>query len=250
MSIFCYHWTELLTHRPMNDFLPADFNCSNGVYQIAMRKIAELNALADELPVFIIHDVRDFSVVYLSPKGTQQLGVTLKDVRQMGGNYYANFFNTADVEFYVPKCMAALRDPKQPAQWFSFFQQVTTAEDGGFEWYLSASRPFVYDEEGNPLLSLTFALQLDPNHHLAEKAERLMAENLMLKDNYQRFASLTKREKQLLKYIAAGDTAEKICGQFFISDKTLKTHRRNIKKKLGAKTHYDLIRFAQAFNLV
>src|SRR5690606_5041632 len=109
---------------------------------------------------------------------------------------------------------------------------------------------FVCDEKGQLLLFLAFALQLDPNHHLAEKAERLMAEHLMLKDNYQRFASLTKREKELLQYIAAGETAGETSNRVFISEKTLHTHRRNIKRKLGAKSQYDIIKFAQAFNLV
>src|SRR5690606_31083187 len=134
--------------------------------------------------------------------------------------------------------------------WFSHFQQVRTGKGQTFQWYLSAARLFACDDNGQPLLSLTFALPLDPNHHLAEKAERLTAENLMLKESYHRFASLTKREKELLKYIGAGETATETSNRLFISEKTLNTHRRNIKQKLGAKSQYDLIKFAQAFNLV
>src|SRR5690606_24280536 len=154
-----------------------------------------------------------------------------------------------DVSFYVPELLEAFRKTK-PGKWFSFFQQVATGENKVFEWYLSAARPFVYDETGKPLLSLTFALQLDPNHHLAEKAERLMEENLLLKDNYQRYASLTTRERELLQYIASGETSVETSNRVFISEKTLNTHRRNIKRKLGAKSQYDIIKFAQAFNLV
>src|SRR5690606_26645477 len=154
-----------------------------------------------------------------------------------------------DVSFYVPELLEAFRKTK-PGKWFSFFQQVATGENKVFEWYLSAARPFIYDESGKLLLSLTFALPLDPNHHLAEKAERLMEENLMLKDNYQRYAALTKREMELLRYIASGEKAGEISKRIHISEKTLNTHRRNIKRKIGARTHYDIIKFAQAFNLV
>lgn len=232
------------------NFLPDDFDCTDAIRRSATRKLAALEAVADELPVYIIHDMRDLSVVYLSPRGLDQLGASLADVRQMGLEYYTTFFNPDDVEFYLPKYKDALRNAEQRTQWFSFFQQVATGEDNGFDWYLSASRTFMCDEQGEPLLSLTFALQLDPNHHLTEKAERLMAENLLLRENYQRYVSLTKREKELLQYIASGEKTSVISERTHISEKTLNTHRRNIKRKIGAKTHYDIIKFAQAFNLV
>lgn len=233
----------------MNDFLSAEFDCSREVRKTIEQKLAALEAVADELPVFIIHDVRDFSVVYLSSNGLKLLGATLEEVRRLGQEYFIKFFNPDDVAFYLPKFMELLKTGNNE-KWFSFFQQVATGGEQAFEWYLSAAKPFVFDERGKPLLSLTFALQLDPDHHLAEKAERLMEENLLLRDNYERYASLTKREKELLQYIVSGETATEISDRIYISEKTLHTHRRNIKKKLGAKTQYDMIKFAQAFNLV
>ena len=68
----------------MNNLLPKDFNCSDAVRQTIVRKLAAFEAVSDELPVYIIHDVRDFSVVYLSGKGLKLLGATLDEVRQMG----------------------------------------------------------------------------------------------------------------------------------------------------------------------
>jgi len=231
----------------MNHFLPADFDCSDAIRQQIINKLTAFEAIADELPVFIIHDVKDFSVAYMCRRGLQQLGVSLEEIRRLDFEYYATFFNYSDVEFYLPKFRALIKAGGN--NWFSFFQQVATGKSGGFEWYLSAAKPFVYNENGKPLLSLTFALQLNPNHYLAERAEKLMEENRMLKDNYHCFASLTKRERQLLPYIASGETAGETSNRLFISEKTLNTHRRNIKRKLGAKSQYDMVKFAQAFNL-
>jgi len=233
----------------MTDFLPVDYPCSDAVREEVSQKLAVFEALADELPVFIVHEVSSFSVVYMSRTGLQQLGASLDEVRKMGSEYYTKFFNSEDVAFYVPKFKEVLEESASK-RWFSFLQQVATGSDSRFEWYLSASRPFIYDEDGKLLLSLTFALPLDPHHHLAEKAERLMQENLMLKNNYQRYVALTKRETELLRYIATGETTAAMSDRLHISVKTLNTHRRNIKRKIGAKTHYDLIKFAQAFNLV
>lgn len=233
----------------MTDFLPADFECSDTTRQLIIQKLTAFEAIADELPVYIIHDLRDLSVVYMSPSGLRQLRATLEEVREMGQEYFAEFFNPVDVAFYLPKFVESVQIPGAK-QWYSFFQQVATGQDNAFEWYLSASRSFIQDETGKPLLSLTFALQLNPNHHLAEKADRLMMENQLLKDNHQRYATLTKRERELLKYIASGEKTPEMSSRLCLSEETINTHRRNIKRKIGAKTYYDIVRFAQAFNLV
>jgi len=233
----------------MNHFLPADFDCRDSIRQEITQKLTAFEAIADELPVFIIHDARDFSVVYMCRRGLELLATSLDDIRRLDMEYHTTFFNRNDVEFYLPKFMEVLRAGDR-TKWFSFFQQVATGKDGRFEWYLSTTKPFVYDENGEPLLSLTFALQLNPNHLLAEKAEKLMEENRMLNDHYDSFASLTKRERELLRYIASGETTEDISRRIFTSEKTLNTHRRNIKRKLGVKSQYDIVKFAQAFNLV
>jgi len=233
----------------MSDFLPSDFDCSDAVRQTAEKKIAALEAVADELPVYIILDARDVSVVHMSRQGLQLLGVTQEEVRRLGPGYQQEFFNPADVAFYRPRYHEAMQS-SLPGQWFSFFQQVRTGDGRTFEWYLTAVKPFVYDDSGHVLLHLAFALQLDPGHHLTEKAERLMKENLLLKDNYQRFASLTGREKELLPRFAIGQTAKEISEHTFLSEKTIQTHRRNIKRKLGVKSQFEMLQFAQAFNFV
>jgi DNA-binding NarL/FixJ family response regulator len=57
--------------------------------------------------------------------------------------------------------------------------------------------------------------------------------------------TLTKTEKQILKIISQNKNTKDICTQLFIAEKTVKTHRYNITKKL--KLEFDqgsLLRFA------
>ena len=62
--------------------------------------------------------------------------------------------------------------------------------------------------------------------------------------------SLSKREKEVLRLLAKGQNSTEIAEALFISEATVKTHRKNIRNKLQAESTFDLLQFAQAFNLV
>ncbi|HEY0654168.1 MAG TPA: response regulator transcription factor [Chryseosolibacter sp.] len=56
---------------------------------------------------------------------------------------------------------------------------------------------------------------------------------------------LSQRELEILKEIVKGKTNKEIGEQFFISDRTVDTHRTNIKRKLQLNTLAQLIDFAK-----
>ena len=55
---------------------------------------------------------------------------------------------------------------------------------------------------------------------------------------------LTTREKEIVKCIADGMNSNEIAKSLFISQHTVKTHRRNIMYKVNVKTSAELIRLA------
>lgn len=57
------------------------------------------------------------------------------------------------------------------------------------------------------------------------------------------FLSLTNREKEILDYVIQGATSRYISSRLHISFHTVKTHRKNILRKLGLNTHAELIKF-------
>jgi DNA-binding NarL/FixJ family response regulator len=61
---------------------------------------------------------------------------------------------------------------------------------------------------------------------------------------------LTKREKEVLAYIAEGLTNPQISQQLFISIDTVDSHRKNLHTKLNVKNTAMLIRFAVENNLL
>ena len=85
---------------------------------------------------------------------------------------------------------------------------------------------------------------------LSQQLTGLLDDNLFIKKNYQKFASLTKQEREILKLIVSGHKRKDIADQLFISVHTYDTHRKHIRQKLAVKSLSELIRYAHAFGLL
>ncbi len=212
-------------------------------------KIGEIAAIADQLPgVVIIHDLKDMSVLYMSPRGKEILGVTMEELIQMGPDYHKAFFNPDESADYVPKVMDLLE--RNTDEWISLFQQVRRSAEVDWTWYLTSLKIFMRNETGKPLLVITLAVPIDPAHHVTIKMAKLLEENNFLRKNYHRYSGLTKREREILQFMVFGKTSPEIARELFISTATVETHRRNIKSKLDASSSFELSQYARAFNLV
>ncbi|MBU8922302.1 MAG: response regulator transcription factor [Bacteroidales bacterium] len=64
------------------------------------------------------------------------------------------------------------------------------------------------------------------------------------------FSRLTNREKEILQYIAEGNTSQAIAKELFISKKTVENHRANIMNKLGIHDTASLVMYAVKIGLV
>jgi two-component system, NarL family, response regulator NreC len=64
------------------------------------------------------------------------------------------------------------------------------------------------------------------------------------------FSQLTRREREILQYIAEGHTSPQIAKMLFISKKTVENHRANIMEKLNIHDTAGLVRYAIKIKLV
>ena len=214
------------------------------------QKIAAIKQLEQHSPsVNIIHDLRNTSVLYMNKRGLKILGVTMQDLIAMGPEYHARFFNAEDAKDYVPKILGLL-ERNNDDEIISFFQQVKHAENNEWRWYLSCTKILMHNSQGIPLLTITNAIPVDAQHHIAAKAQRLLNENTFLRNNSPVFQSLSKREKEVLSLMAKGLTSVQIATKLHISEMTARTHRKNIRKKLNVESKYDITQFAHAFDLI
>jgi len=59
-------------------------------------------------------------------------------------------------------------------------------------------------------------------------------------------ASVSEREAEIIKLVVEGMTSHEIAEKLFISEHTVRTHRKNIFRKLNLGSHSDLVRYAMS----
>ena len=64
-----------------------------------------------------------------------------------------------------------------------------------------------------------------------------------------RFDSLTPREQEIMALVTAGLMNKQIAGEIGVSEITVKVHRGNVMRKMGAKSLADLVRMADALGV-
>ncbi len=74
---------------------------------------------------------------------------------------------------------------------------------------------------------------LDPN---------IKGTNLHSEDKFASHLKLSSREKEILQLLIAGNSNKQIAQQLFLSELTIKTHRKNLMNKMGAHNLADLLR--------
>ena len=214
-------------------------------------KVKEITVFADILPgAVIINDIRSGVAIWMNKKGLKELGITLDDVVNMdAAEYHSKYFNEEDAKDYVPKILELVKQNNDEES-VTFFQQVRINNNEKWVWHVSSTRILMRDDEYNPVLLLTMSFPIDSKHSMTSKAAKLLEENNFLKKNLHEFAKLTPRETEVLKHIAIGKNAIECGNDLFISPQTVDTHRKNIRKKLGTSSFFELFQYAKSFDLI
>ena len=213
-------------------------------------KIQSFAPFMEMLPgVYIIHQLNPFTPCYMTPNGLELLGISLDELREIGTDYHKLFFNNDDMEDYLQKlnCLVEKADTKES---FTFFQQVKLKATEQWVWHLASTRIFEKDKEGNVTHMITVALPIDQLKHIPNKAERLLAEKNFFHSNLNKFLTLGKREREVLRLVALGLSSSQIATEMCISCLTVNTHRKVIKQKLDITSGYDFTLYAHAYDLI
>lgn len=95
------------------------------------------------------------------------------------------------------------------------------------------AKPF---REHDLLDAVEHALRLDERARAGRAATRAMRD---------RFATLTEREREVLDFVVAGKLNKQVGTALGVSEQTVKVHRHNLMRKMGAGSLPDLVRMVE-----
>ena len=87
---------------------------------------------------------------------------------------------------------------------------------------------------------------------IAQAVQRSVAELRRADESkmlHDRYASLTKREREVLALVVAGQLNKQVAAQLDISEITVKAHRGNVMRKMKARSLPDLVRIAAGLGI-
>lgn len=88
---------------------------------------------------------------------------------------------------------------------------------------------------------------LDAVQLALSRDEERLAHDRSARELQARFAQLTPRECEILEHVAAGLMNKQIAAEMGLAEITVKIHRGNLSRKLGARSLAELIKLAQAY---
>ena len=75
----------------------------------------------------------------------------------------------------------------------------------------------------------------------------IIEQNHFMRNNVEKYSSLTPREKEVLKFIIKGYTNKQISEKMYVSHHTIRTHRNRIWKKLDVKQVAECLKYQYFF---
>jgi DNA-binding CsgD family transcriptional regulator len=151
------------------------------------------------------------------------------------------------MEILVLQIAAELKD-KEANTVYSFFHQSKKKDASEAGWILSSAK-LNKCNKGVPKEVVIFSYDIQLLGEIKKSLYRVLENDGFFKENFNRVASLTKTEKEILKLLAAGMSSNEISTAKYISVHTVNTHRKNINNKLAIKSFAGLLKFAEVFEI-
>lgn len=144
--------------------------------------------------------------------------------------------------------IAGFLNDKEDQEVYSFFHRSFKNGCSEADWFLSSARLNKSDKgKSKEVVIFTYDLGL-----LGESKNRLytvLENDGFFRENFNRVALLTKREKEIVGLLSAGMSSPQIAEAIHISVHTVNTHRKNINDKLAVQNFATLLKFADVFDL-
>lgn len=212
--------------------------------------ILSIADVGNYFPVGVLINSKKGENLYMNAVSEQVLGYALEETREMGEKYREIIQYDKEEARKIINQIDAFFKRQDETRILSQFQRLCPKHKQGYDWMYIASK-LIRDKPDEPANKrLLIAAPVSQMGDMNAKISRVLEENLYMKKNFNRFAALTKREKEILSLVATGKESKCIADELYISRHTVEQHRKNITKKIEHRNFAELIRFAIAFDLV
>jgi DNA-binding CsgD family transcriptional regulator len=178
---------------------------------------------------FIVLDIHDFSIKYLSKKALKILNKTPEETTQMPVNEIKKYIfpNLTDKMYQeISRCI------QNRFEEFGFYIKARYGEELEYQWFHAGFKP---DYSNELVYAIIQPVTLNLNH-ISETISGFLDQCYVAMHENLDLNLLSTREKEILQLTSKGLSSEQIAEKLFISKNTVNNHRKKIIKKLGIKS--------------
>lgn len=205
--------------------------------------IKEANTLVHDCAINLNNN-KDFTLKHLGVNFEKVLNISTQNLLENPFYFVKNLVYPGDFEKGVNLTKNFILNNKKPTA-VGYIQRIKPM---GSNTFLPLYTVTKHSSQSDDLISIV--VPVNKLTTVSNKMVRALEETLYTRHNYHKFAALTNREQEIITLLALGYQNNEIGEQLFISKATVEQHRKNLKRKLEIKRFVDLIRFAQAFDLI
>lgn len=215
-----------------------------GIQKIMKSCQLSLDDITEIIPGLVhLNKIQTLDLAYLDRQSREKLEISPEEIAHKGKEVLSRIVKPESFEH--AKRLFGKKTFDNPTEVVSHFQALKGFfTENEYEWFYSVKKHF------NDDLIITISNPLSTLGEMQKQVEKILEENVFLKKNLPKINSLTGREKEIIKLIFKGNNSVQIAEILFISPHTVRTHRKNILRKLEINSYTELLKFAGEFDLV
>jgi PAS domain S-box-containing protein len=216
----------------------AELKSSEATYYLA-------NHIFDHIHAFVfIFDYEKRIPVWINKYYETRMGYSLKELDNLTTEKFLSLFHPESLKLFLDRMSnyenITLEDRKTVYK--------LKSQDGSWINMLISSSVYERNSEGQNKYLIGYGVEvIDGDHH---NSLNDLTEIERKSENVIKFEKLSKREIEIMSFIANCYTDKEIAEKLKISINTTKTHRKRIINKLGLKNTASLVKLAIESNLV
>lgn len=197
----------------------------------------------------LVTDLNQLSIEYMNINGCNILGHNVKELQELGSEYYQRFFVPEEIDLVI-STYQHMQKQQDVSGIFNFAHRVKAVSNTSYKWYFASAK--LMFSPGQPVADKMLLIVNEVNSlgNIAKKINSVLEESDGMKQHFKKFCRLSKREKEIIFLLVSGQNTNHISEILNLSRLTVNTHRRNIKQKLEIKTFSELYKFALVFDLI